>query len=456
MLSNNIELTGNDPLSIIVLDKYKKGFKIKDVVRDTKLNTSQATKLSRFHHMLIDARMNFPLKSFQKFKYMGLKSLGLSPLFQKGDWLGALEVLELISNDTSKAEIERLVLALGEKQKRLEKTVLEVKKKTEELEHKEEKVQKSINKMQSTIRELEKATEFLEKYPPEAKQFLREHLGTKENKLVLAKRLDYQWQRLLRKKEVLAFNDVEYIWEIIDLDSFAEDLCNRLKKGYRVYFDANYLPDKTYVPNRKDYKNVNPLSLPLQDKIKEQETILAQLKEEKRDIGKIVKEIKQTSVISYLEHIEVSEETSKKDMKNMKVHKKLQNLSLRWLYQKGYVACAEVRFGSQQWDVAGFNSDGQVIIIEVKSSLEDFLRDAKWKQYLMHCSEFYLVVPKDLAYEIELKLNNEPTGLLAADNNSLKLMKEASCSPLPTDKSIKKIIFSISRTMAKKIASYNY
>ncbi|MBY6274483.1 MAG: hypothetical protein CW346_20315 [Bacillaceae bacterium] len=76
----------------------------------------------------------------------------------------------------------------------------------------------------------------------------------------------------------------------------------------------------------------------------------------------------------------------------METHGRLQAAALRWLYDQGYVATAELVVGTRRWDVAGYDQAGLVTIVEAKASLQDFRRDDKWREYLPYADRFYFVV----------------------------------------------------------------
>lgn len=62
-------------------------------------------------------------------------------------------------------------------------------------------------------------------------------------------------------------------------------------------------------------------------------------------------------------------------------------------------------------DVIGLDKKGQVTVIEVKSSLEDYTADSKWEEYLPFCDRFYFAVPLDFPVEVL----PESVGLILAD-----------------------------------------
>jgi hypothetical protein len=51
-------------------------------------------------------------------------------------------------------------------------------------------------------------------------------------------------------------------------------------------------------------------------------------------------------------------------------------------------------------DVMGVSKDGTISIIEIKSSLEDYRGDAKWRHYLEYCDTFAFAIPVGLDEQI--------------------------------------------------------
>lgn len=72
-------------------------------------------------------------------------------------------------------------------------------------------------------------------------------------------------------------------------------------------------------------------------------------------------------------------------------------------------------------DVVGLSGQGDIWIIEIKSSLADFRSDAKWSGYLGFCDEFYFAVAPDFPRDA---LPGEP-GLILADKYAGEIARRA-------------------------------
>ncbi|MBX7248457.1 MAG: DNA repair putative endonuclease MmcB [Caulobacteraceae bacterium] len=77
-------------------------------------------------------------------------------------------------------------------------------------------------------------------------------------------------------------------------------------------------------------------------------------------------------------------------------------------------------------DVMGVGPKGEIAIVEVKSSIEDYRVDRKWGDYLEYCDAFYFAVAPEFPREI---LAEEP-GLIVADGFGGAVLREAPHTPL--------------------------
>ena len=78
----------------------------------------------------------------------------------------------------------------------------------------------------------------------------------------------------------------------------------------------------------------------------------------------------------------------------------------------GYAALLEVPLpNGRRADLMGLGPKGEIVIAEVKSSLEDYRCDRKWGDYGPFCDAFYFAVPPEFPQAV---LPEEP-GLICAD-----------------------------------------
>lgn len=77
-------------------------------------------------------------------------------------------------------------------------------------------------------------------------------------------------------------------------------------------------------------------------------------------------------------------------------------------------------------DVMALSPKGQLAIVEVKSSVEDYRTDRKWGEYLEFCDEFYFAVAPEFPREI---LPDGP-GLIVADAFGGAVLTPSPVTPL--------------------------
>jgi hypothetical protein len=99
----------------------------------------------------------------------------------------------------------------------------------------------------------------------------------------------------------------------------------------------------------------------------------------------------------------------------------------RLLANLGYAPLAEVTLpNGRRADLMALGPKGQIFIVEVKSSLEDFRADQKWHEYLPYCDAFAFAVAPEFPREI---LPQEP-GLIVADGFGGAVLREAPSAAL--------------------------
>lgn len=99
----------------------------------------------------------------------------------------------------------------------------------------------------------------------------------------------------------------------------------------------------------------------------------------------------------------------------------------RLLSALGYAPLAEVTLpNGRRADLMALGPKGELFIIEVKSSLEDFRADQKWREYGPYCDAFAFAVAPEFPRDI---LPEEP-GLIVADGFGGAVLREAPVAPL--------------------------
>jgi hypothetical protein len=94
----------------------------------------------------------------------------------------------------------------------------------------------------------------------------------------------------------------------------------------------------------------------------------------------------------------------------------------RALVERGYASLTEFRLASgRRADVLAVNEAGEVVIVEVKSSVADFRADQKWPEYQAWCDTFFFAVAADFPAD----LIPAECGLMVADGFGAAVLRDA-------------------------------
>jgi hypothetical protein len=72
-------------------------------------------------------------------------------------------------------------------------------------------------------------------------------------------------------------------------------------------------------------------------------------------------------------------------------------------------------------DIAAVNDEGEVLIVEIKSSPADFRADRKWRDYLACCDRLYFAI----SAHTPVTLMPAEMGLIVADTYGAEIVREA-------------------------------
>ena len=94
----------------------------------------------------------------------------------------------------------------------------------------------------------------------------------------------------------------------------------------------------------------------------------------------------------------------------------------RYLHALGYCVVSELPLPSgRRADLMALGGDGEVLIIEIKSSVADFRADQKWMEYRLHCDRLFFATVVDVPREIF----PQDAGLIVADAFGASIVCEA-------------------------------
>ncbi|HCR66884.1 MAG: hypothetical protein CMH90_08835 [Oceanicaulis sp.] len=99
----------------------------------------------------------------------------------------------------------------------------------------------------------------------------------------------------------------------------------------------------------------------------------------------------------------------------------------RLLLDLGITAIAEFTLPcGRRADLAGLGPKGEMVIVEVKSGVQDFRTDEKWPDYFAWCDRFYFAVSDRFPAE----MLPEQTGLIIADGFGGAVVRESPVAKL--------------------------
>jgi hypothetical protein len=94
----------------------------------------------------------------------------------------------------------------------------------------------------------------------------------------------------------------------------------------------------------------------------------------------------------------------------------------RYLHALGYCVVSELPLPSgRRADLVALGGDGELIIVEIKSSVADFRADQKWMDYRRHCDRLFFATHAGVPCEIF----PADVGLIVADAFGASIVSEA-------------------------------
>jgi hypothetical protein len=100
----------------------------------------------------------------------------------------------------------------------------------------------------------------------------------------------------------------------------------------------------------------------------------------------------------------------------------------RYLHALGYCVVSELPLPSgRRADLVALGGDGEIVIVEIKSSVADFRADQKWMDYRMHCDRLFFAT----VVEVPSEIFPPDAGLIVADAFGAAVLNEAPEYRLP-------------------------
>jgi len=100
----------------------------------------------------------------------------------------------------------------------------------------------------------------------------------------------------------------------------------------------------------------------------------------------------------------------------------------RLLLSLGFSCVSELSLASgRRADLVAIGGDGEIWIVEIKSSVADLRADQKWMDYRMHCDRLFFATTLDVPHDIF----PPDAGLIVADAFGGSILSEAPVHRLP-------------------------
>jgi len=394
---------------------FNDGLSLPTISKEIGLSLDQIKRLKRLYSYTEIVRPLVSRKSFEAFTQLNQSVFVLKPLIDELDAEGLNEILEQVDMTTSRSELKMLVESYTVKKQRIELLVKEQKYRIENIERQESLIKETVDELEKQYERLKDFVSLPKPYPKNIQKLLIRYVTPYSDGYALRRRFDSGFQKQLKQANVITMRD--YIWHVNSVEQLAEMMTTRIKNRGAIEWNYNKEVRRSHlyeVSKDDEYKAIANEATSIDEvnmKIAEYLSEIEDLKEEKRSMISEMNKIRKSNIRSWHEAAIYSNGLSEREILK---HKELQNLALRWLYTNGYVACSEITLPNRRRaDVIGYK-DGQVIIIEVKASREDYNQDNKWQQYLNWCDRFYFL--GDI-YKYD---RHADTGYLEEYGNSLK------------------------------------
>lgn len=119
----------------------------------------------------------------------------------------------------------------------------------------------------------------------------------------------------------------------------------------------------------------------------------------------------------------------------------------RALVQLGYAGLVEVPLADGgRADILALGKSGDLIIIEIKTSVADFRGDRKWTRYRDFADRLYFAVPDGFP----VLLIPEDCGLIVADGFGAAILRDGAATPLPAARR-RAVTLRFARTAASRL-----
>ena len=123
----------------------------------------------------------------------------------------------------------------------------------------------------------------------------------------------------------------------------------------------------------------------------------------------------------------------------------------RLLAQMNFAPVTELTLATgRRADMMALGPKGDIIIIEIKSSVADYMADHKWEEYLEFCDRFFFAVPAEFPRE----LLPDDVGYIVADKFGAEILREESHDTRLAPARRKALTLLIARIAARRVMRF--
>lgn len=121
--------------------------------------------------------------------------------------------------------------------------------------------------------------------------------------------------------------------------------------------------------------------------------------------------------------------------RNTSIADGLKHAAHSYFLKKGYACFSEIgvnSWGKLRADVLCLNMKSHLVLCEIKSSVQDYSSDTKWKGYLSYCNKMYFIFTEQVYEKLKARLQTDlkgtGIGILILDSISGRLKAVAPAS----------------------------
>lgn len=308
----SVMITGKDSISLQVLEAFTKKQKLADIAASFNLSLDQVKRLKRLYNYTNVVQELTNGQATAAFKDLGTKGLFLSPYIKAKDANALADILALTTENTTRDELLALMQQYDAKHARIQSFEQAYEDFLKQSAEKELLYQSKIVELQHEKQHLMTKYHFVKQYEPKIQELLMHYVGVhKDGYYGLRRRVNTGFRKTLQKKNIIQLN-TEYIWEILLLDEFAEQLAYRLKRGFYIAYDVNRELHRMrnnergamFVADQEEYKairNYTEETEQIERSIRDLEAELTALMEEKKRLKAELEANKRASIQSFEE-----------------------------------------------------------------------------------------------------------------------------------------------------------